>query len=113
MFELLFCVGVIGILELVGWICLIVVGIFRFFYLLVMFLCWEVSVFKNKLIVKNNVVRIFVVWVIKLFEFDELKMVFVLLVLNDVFMLVFLFCWININLINRSVIIRYVINNIW
>lgn len=105
---------IIGMFWLVGSFngFFIVVGIFRLFYLFFVFLWFVVIVFKERLIKKNKLVNIVVVWVMKLFEFDELKIVFELFELNEVFIFVFLFCWININLISNSVIIRYVINSI-
>lgn len=105
---------IIGMFWLVGSFIgfFIVVGIFRLFYLFFVFLWFVVIVFKERLIKKNKFVNIVVVWVMKLFEFDELKIVFELFELNEVFIFVFLFCWIKINLISNSVIIRYVINSI-
>lgn len=98
---LLFLVGVLFIELLVCWIIWFCEGLIYCDLVL-----WVDILLSIRLIIKNIVVKIVVIWVRKLFELLVLNIVFDVLVLNEVFMFVFLFCWINIRLMIVIVVNR-------
>lgn len=61
---------------------------------------------------KNSVVNIVVIWVMKLLELFELNSVVEVFVLKEVFILVFLFCCSMIRFIRLIVIIRKIIKRV-